>query len=81
MLTAIALTVLGPAIWVQLLGNATPLFPYDAPGLFSMIVAFAGCWLASTLDSSPQAQADRASFAAQHVRSQTGIGASAAAEH
>ena len=81
LVTALVLTILGPAVWVQVLGHTAPIFPYDAPGLFSMIVAFIGCWLGSIGDRSPQAQAEHAAFAAQQVRSQTGIGASAATDH
>ena len=70
-----------PAVWVKVFGYAEPIFPYDAPGMFSMFAAFFGCWLFSKLDHSQQ-QADEALlFEAQLVRSQTGIGASTAASH
>jgi cation/acetate symporter len=81
LLTAVTLTVLGPAVWVKVLGHAQPIFPYDAPGLFSMTIAFAGCWLFSVLDSSAQARAEQAQFESQMVRAQTGIGAAVAATH
>jgi len=81
LVTAVALTVLGPAVWVKVLGNAEPIFPYDAPGLFSMSVAFLGCWLGSVLDRSHQARDEAALFHGQLVRSQTGVGASTAASH
>src|SRR5476651_2028711 len=42
LLTAIMLMVLGPTIWVQILGHAKPIYPYEYPALFSMIVAFVG---------------------------------------
>jgi len=29
---AVLLTVIGPAIWVKVLGHAAPIFPYDPPG-------------------------------------------------
>jgi cation/acetate symporter len=77
--TAITLTVLGPAVWVKTFGNAQAVFPYDNPAIFSMPLAFFGCWLFSVLDNSPRAAQDRAGFPAQFVRSQTGIGASSAA--
>ncbi len=79
--TAVTLTVLGPAVWVKVFGYETPIFPYDAPGLFSMTVAFLGCWLFSITDSSAQASREAALFEAQLVRSQTGIGASGASSH
>ena len=79
--TAFTLTVLGPAVWVKVLGHSTPIFPYDAPGLFSMSIAFIGCWLVSILDRSTQAATEALAFEGQLVRSQTGIGASAAVAH
>ena len=81
LITAVVLTVLSKAIWVAVLGHAAPLFPYDAPALFSMPVAFIGCWLFSKLDTSRQASEEAALFDAQYVRSQTGIGASTASAH
>jgi cation/acetate symporter len=81
LVTAVALTVLGPAIWVKVLGFATPVFPYDAPALFSMPLAFAVCWIVSQLDHSIEAAAEAERFEAQYIRSQTGIGAEGAASH
>ena len=42
LLTAVVLMILGPTIWVQVLGHATPVYPYEYPALFSMLVAFVG---------------------------------------
>jgi len=81
LISAVTLTVLSPAIWVKVLGNAAPIFPYDAPALFSMSLAFAGCWLVSVLDGSAVAKAEAASFEAQYFRGQTGIGAEGAVSH
>jgi cation/acetate symporter len=47
---SIALMVLGPTIWVDILGNAAPLFPYKYPALFSMPAAFAVTWLVSRIE-------------------------------
>ncbi|WP_043447596.1 cation acetate symporter [Halotalea alkalilenta] len=74
--TAIALMILGPTIWVSILGNAEPIYPYDYPALFSMIVAFTGIWLFSVTDHSEAGALDRSRFDDQFVRSQTGLGAS-----
>ena len=79
--SAVALTVLGPAVWVKTFGFATAIFPYDTPALFSMTLAFAGCWLGSVTDRSPQGDAERARFAAQSIRAETGYGASSASSH
>ena len=46
-----------------------------------MAIGFVGIWLFSVLDKSQRARVDRAGFLAQQVRSETGIGAAAAAAH
>ncbi|MGE9551323.1 cation acetate symporter [Erwinia amylovora] len=74
LLTAVILMILGPTIWVQVLGNAKPVFPYEYPALFSMLVAFTGTWLFSLTDNSAEAAQERQRFQAQFVRSQTGVG-------
>ncbi len=40
LITAVGLMVLGPTIWVQILGHEKAIYPYEYPALFSMIVAF-----------------------------------------
>ncbi|MBC9249807.1 cation acetate symporter [Pseudomonas alcaligenes] len=81
LLTAVGLMILGPTIWVQILGNATPIYPYEYPALFSIAVAFVGIWFFSITDKSVSASEERARFYPQFVRSQTGLGASGAAAH
>ncbi|MGY4531308.1 cation/acetate symporter [Pseudomonas sp. TE3786] len=81
LLTAVGLMILGPTVWVQVLGNAKAVFPYEYPALFSMIVAFSGIWFFSITDKSTSAGEERARFLPQFVRSQTGLGASGAAAH
>ncbi|MEL5308217.1 cation/acetate symporter ActP [Serratia nevei] len=76
LLTAVILMILGPTIWVQILGHEKPIYPYEYPALFSMIVAFVGTWLFSITDSSLAGQQERERFRAQFVRSQTGLGSS-----
>ena len=46
-----------------------------------MTIGFVGIWAFSLLDRSRRASDDRAGFAAQRVRSETGIGASVASAH
>ncbi|MEK1939269.1 MAG: cation acetate symporter [Pseudomonas sp.] len=81
LITAVTLMILGPTVWVQVLGNAKAIFPYEYPALFSMVVAFAGIWFFSITDKSTSAGEERARFLPQFVRSQTGLGASGAAAH
>ncbi|MBX9634181.1 MAG: cation acetate symporter [Magnetospirillum sp.] len=79
--SAVAFVVLGPAVWVQVLGNKTPVFPYEHYALFSMTIAFTGIWFFSIIDNSERAKIDRAAFNHQRVRSETGLGAAEAVAH
>ncbi|HOI52743.1 MAG TPA: cation acetate symporter, partial [Azonexus sp.] len=80
---AVALTVLSPVVWESVLrhphGSAP--FPYASPAIVSMPLAFLAIWLVSRFDRSPQAARERALFPDQLIRSETGIGASAARSH
>ncbi|MCB1905652.1 MAG: cation acetate symporter, partial [Gammaproteobacteria bacterium] len=68
-------------VWVSVLGYAEPIFPYTQPALFSMPLAFLAIILVSKLDRSKAAELERAAFADQFVRAQTGVGAATAAAH
>ena len=83
LISSVALTVVSPSVWEATLGNpkGSALFPYASPALFSMIIGFVGIWLFSILDNSQDAKSERAAFAAQQVRSETGFGASGASGH
>ena len=81
LLTAVVLMILGPTIWVQVLGHATPVYPYEYPALFSMLVAFVGTWLFSVTDHSEQGALERAKFRGQFIRSQPGVGISQGKAH
>jgi cation/acetate symporter len=83
LISALVGVILSPGVWEAAFGNpkGSAPFPYDNPALFSMAIAFAGIWIGSVLDRSARAKMDRAGFAAQYVRSQTGIGASSASAH
>ncbi|MGY3928235.1 cation acetate symporter [Aeromonas simiae] len=79
--SAVTLMVLGPTVWVKVLGHAQAIFPYEYPALFSMLLAFAGIWFFSVTDKSAAAGEEHAKFFPQFVRSQTGIGAAKASSH
>ena len=79
--SAVACVVLGPLVWVKVLGFASPIFPYEQYALFSMTIAFGTIWLVSITDRSPRAALDKAGFPAQFVRSETGLGADGAVAH
>lgn len=79
--TAVLLVILGPIVWVDILGNAEAIFPYKYPALFSVIVAFVGTYIFSITDKSQGAKDEAEAFEAQYIRAQTGIGAEGASEH
>jgi cation/acetate symporter len=79
--SAVGMVLLSPAVWVKTFGFEKAIFPYDSPALFSMTIAFLGIYIVSKLDHSPTAKAERQSFEAQFVRSETGIGAGSATAH
>ena len=81
--SSVILTVISPSVWEATLGNpkGSALFPYTSPALFSMTIGFIGVWLFSLLDRSPGAEQEKAAFAAQQVRSETGLGAARASAH
>lgn len=71
--TAVILMILGPAVWVNVLGNQYPIYPYEYPALFSMLMAFTGSWLFSVTDKSAAGEAERQQFYIQFVRSEIGV--------
>jgi cation/acetate symporter len=86
LLTSAIGVVVSNEVWVKTLGNKDPLKLFgfgmlDNPALYSMAAAFIGIWLFSMLDRSKSANAEREAFEPQFVRSETGIGASAAHIH
>jgi cation/acetate symporter len=81
LITAVGLTILSKSVWVDVLHNPQPIFPYTSPALFSMIAGFGGIWLFSVLDRQERAHLDRQGYIAQKVRSETGIGAVGASGH
>ena len=83
LISSVGLTIVSPSVWEGTFGNppGSAWFPYTSPALFSMTIGFVGVWLFSVLDKSAQAEKERASFEAQQVRSETGLGASGASGH
>jgi len=81
LVSAVVFVVLSKAVWVVVLGNAKPIFPYEHPALFSMPLAFFVTWLFSVTDRSARAAQDLAGYRDQDIRAQTGIGAAAASAH
>ncbi|WP_175950611.1 cation acetate symporter [Burkholderia sp. BCC0405] len=83
LVSSVGLTVVSPSVWEATLGypKGSAWFPYTSPALFSMTIGFAGVWLFSVLDTSLRAKAEKGAFAAQQVRSETGLGATRASSH
>ena len=73
LVTAVVLTILSPTVWVQVLGHAHAIYPYEYPALFSMIVAFAGIFFFSVTDRSTQAMRERALYGNQLVDCELGM--------
>lgn len=65
---SVVLTVLGPAIWVKVLGHGVAIFPYDPPTIVTLPAAFAVCWIVSVFDTSARSARDRLNFAADGRR-------------
>ncbi len=80
LITAVLCMIFGPTIWVDILGNAEPIFPYKHPALFSMSAAFVSIYLISIFDKSQSGQEEIIAFQYQYVRSQTGLGAEGSKE-
>ncbi len=81
LVTAVILVILGPIVWVEILGYAEPIFPYKYPALFSVTVAFIAIYVVSVTDNSDAAKREQSAFEAQNIRSQTGIGSEGALAH
>ncbi|QIB64932.1 sodium:solute symporter family transporter [Kineobactrum salinum] len=72
LIASVALIVVGPQVWVSVLGFERALFPYDYPALFTLPLALVTIWLVSRFDRSEQAAMDRSNYHAQLVRSEYG---------
>ncbi len=81
LITAVTLVIVGPIVWVQILGNEEALFPYKHPALFSVTIAFLGIWFFSKTDNSQRGKNEKEMFRAQNVRANTGIGSAGAVDH
>jgi cation/acetate symporter len=79
--SAVLFVLFSKSVWVAVLGNPRPLFPYDQPALFAMPIAFGLTILFSKLDTSAQARSELEAFEDQYVRAQTGFGAAGASRH
>ncbi|TXT36080.1 MAG: cation/acetate symporter [Comamonadaceae bacterium] len=83
LIMAVTLTIGSASVWeaVMLNPKGSAWFPYNSAAIFSIPAAFITIWLVSLMDRGPRAAIDRAGYAAQEVRSETGIGASTSGGH
>ncbi len=81
LVSAVLIVVLSKAVWVTVLGNKEPIFPYEQPAIFSMPIAFFFAWLGSVTEKTARAAKEIEAFEDQYVRAQTGFGAAGAAAH
>ena len=81
LVTATAWVVLSSTVWVDVFHNAAPITPFPNPAIISVPLAFIAIWFFSITDRSPAAVREKAAFDALEVRSQTGLGISAATAH
>jgi len=70
--TALVLVLLGPTVWVTLLGFDKPVFPYRYPTLFAMLANLVFAYWFSVSDKTHRASTERESFNAQWIRSELG---------
>ena len=69
---SVAFIVLSPTVWVDLLGNARPVFPLRNPAIVSMTAAFIAGIAGSLLTREPKAEA---LFDDEKLRTYLGVGA------
>ncbi len=79
--TAVVLVIIGPIVWVSILGNEEAIFPYKHPAIFSVTLAFVSIWFFSKTDNSQRGKDEKEKFRAQNVRANTGIGSAGAVDH
>jgi cation/acetate symporter len=73
LILSVVLIVTGPTIWVSVLGNEAPLFPYAYPALLSMPIAFLVCAIVSRLDPEYGDEDANRVFAEMKAQAQRGV--------
>lgn len=72
LVSSVILIVLGPQVWVSVLGHQEPLFPYNYPALFTMPLALLVTWALSVTDRTPRGVIDRRNYHDLLLRSEYG---------
>ena len=81
LVSAVLFVLFSKSVWVDVLHNPAPLFPYTQPALFAMPLAFFLAYIFSKTDTSVRAGKEIEAFEDQYVRAQTGFGAASASNH
>lgn len=72
LVSSVVLIVMGPQVWVSVLGNPEALFPYDYPALFTMPASVLVMVVFSKLDGSARGTVDRDNYRELLLRSEFG---------
>jgi cation/acetate symporter len=70
--SSVVLILVGPQVWVSVLGFERPLFPYNYPALFTLPLALLGCWWFSLTDRSDRGARDRDNYHRLLLRAEFG---------
>ena len=62
LISSVTLIVIGPQVWVSVLGFENAIFPYNYPALFTMPLAIITTWIISGLDRSARGEVDRSNY-------------------
>jgi len=79
--SSITLIVMGPKVWVSIIGASEALFPYDYPALFTLPAALLTMIVVSYFDRSLSAKQDREHFDRQLVAAELGTSVAAPVKH
>ncbi|MCF6194561.1 MAG: cation acetate symporter, partial [Kangiellaceae bacterium] len=80
-ISSISLIVMGPKVWVDVIGNSEALFPYDYPALFTLPLALLIMVVVSCFDKSDSTKQDREYFDKQLVAAELGISVADVVKH
>ncbi len=72
LVSSVVLIVIGPQVWVSVLGFEEALFPYNYPALFTLPLALLVTWVFSVSDKSARAKIDRENYKKLLIRSEYG---------
>ncbi len=81
LVSAVLFVLFSKPVWVDVIGNKAPLFPYTQPALFAMPIAFGLAFIFSKIDGSDAGKKEIEAFEDQYVRAQTGFGSAGATKH